>query len=54
MLPVDEEGCKYCESLDKGEFNCFKNYPGEVYEMYQVKNSKGEGLLKTIELEGVE
>lgn len=54
MLPVDEEGCKYCESLDQGEFNCFKNYPGEVYEMYPVKNSKGEGLLKTIELEGVE
>lgn len=54
MLPVDEEGCKYCESLDQGEFNCFKNYPGEVYEMYPVKNSKGEGLLKTIELESVE
>lgn len=54
MLPVDEEGSKYCESLDQGEFNCFKNYPGEVYEMYPVKNSKGEGLLKTIELEGVE
>ena len=54
MLPVDEEGCKYCESLDQGEFNCFKNYPDEVYEMYPVKNSKGEGLLKTIELEGVE
>lgn len=54
MLPVDEEGCKYCELLDQGEFNCFKNYPGEVYEMYPVKNSKGEGLLKTIELEGVE
>lgn len=54
MLPVDEEGCKYCESLNQGEFNCFKNYPGEVYEMYPVKNSKGEGLLKTIELEGVE
>lgn len=54
MLPADEEGCKYCESLDQGEFNCFKNYPGEVYEMYPVKNSKGEGLLKTIELEGVE
>lgn len=54
MFPADEEGCKYCESLDQGEFNCFKNYPGEVYEMYPVKNSKGEGLLKTIELEGVE
>lgn len=54
MFPADEEGCKYCESLDSGEFNCFKNYPGEVYEMYPVKNSKGEGLLKTIELEGVE
>lgn len=54
MFPADEEGCKYCESLDGGEFNCFKNYPGEVYEMYPVKNSKGEGLLKTIELEGVE
>lgn len=54
MFPVDEEGCKYCESLDCGEFNCFKNYPGEVYEMYPVKNSKGEGLLKTIELEDVE
>lgn len=54
MFPADEEGCKYCESLDRGEFNCFKNYPGEVYEMYPVKNSKGEGLLKTIELEGVE
>lgn len=54
MLPVDEEGCKYCESLDQGEFNCFKNYPGEVYEMYPIKNSKGTGLLKTIEFEGVE
>ena len=54
MFPADEEGCKYCESLDQGEFNCFKNYPGEVYEMYPVKNSKGTGLLKTIELEGVE
>ena len=54
MFPADEEGCKYCESLDQGEFNCFKNYPGEVYEMYPIKNSKGTGLLKTIELEGVE
>lgn len=54
MFPADEEGCKYCESLDQGEFNCFKNYPGEVYEMYPVKNSKGTGLLKTIEFEGVE
>ena len=54
MFPADEEGCKYCESLDQGEFNCFKNYPGEVYEMYPIKNSKGTGLLKTIEFEGVE
>lgn len=54
MFPADEKGCKYCESLDQGEFNCFKNYPGEVYEMYPIKNSKGTGLLKTIEFEGVE
>ena len=46
MLPVDEEGCKYCESLDQGEFNCFKNYPGEVYEMYPMKNSKGDRSFK--------
>lgn len=54
MFPSDDEGCKYCESLDNEEFNCFKNYPGEVYEMYPKKNSKGTGLLKTIEFECVE
>lgn len=53
MYPSDEEGCKFCESMENEEFNCFKNYPGEVYEMYPIKNSKGTGLLKTIEFEGV-
>ncbi|WP_300282032.1 HAD family hydrolase [Peptacetobacter sp.] len=53
MFPSNERGCEYCKSLDGEEFNCFKNYPGEVYEMYPKKNSKGIGLLKTIEFEDV-
>lgn len=54
MFPSNEEGCKYCESLNKGNFNCFKNYPGEVYELYPVKNSKSKGVLKAIEIENID
>lgn len=53
MFPSNEEGCKYCESLNKDNFNCFKNYPGEVYELYPVKNSKSKGVLKAIEFEKI-